>query len=143
MPSEFARTARLARQAGFGGVQIHAAHGFLLNQFLSPLFNRRSDEYAGVIAHRMRLVLESIDATRAAVGSDFPIAVKLNSSDRLECGFSEDDALEVVAALDRHSARTCQSWLMVLSRGPADKAQAFHIHVAERHANVTSREEVL
>jgi 2,4-dienoyl-CoA reductase-like NADH-dependent reductase (Old Yellow Enzyme family) len=103
LSSEFARTARLAKQAGFGGVQIHAAHGFLLSQFLSPLFNKRSDEYGGAIANRMRLLLEAIEATRAAVGPDFPIAVKLNSSDQLESGFDEDDALEVVAALDRSS----------------------------------------
>jgi 2,4-dienoyl-CoA reductase-like NADH-dependent reductase (Old Yellow Enzyme family) len=103
IPSEFARTARLAQQAGFGGVQIHAAHGFLLSQFLSPLFNKRSDEYGGAIANRMRLLLESIEATRAAVGPDFPIAVKFNSSDQLEGGFDEEDALEMVAALDRSS----------------------------------------
>jgi len=103
LPSEFARTARLARQAGFGGVQIHAAHGFLLSQFLSPLFNKRSDEYGGAIANRMRLLLEIIEAARAAVGPIFPIAVKLNSSDQLEGGFNEDDALEVVAALDQSS----------------------------------------
>ena len=103
VPLEFATTARLARQAGFGGVQIHAAHGFLLSQFLSPLFNQRSDAYGGTIANRMRLLLQSIDATRAAVGPDFPIAVKLNSSDLLEGGFDGKDALEVVAALDRSS----------------------------------------
>jgi 2,4-dienoyl-CoA reductase-like NADH-dependent reductase (Old Yellow Enzyme family) len=103
LPSEFARTARLAQQAGFGGVQVHAAHGFLLSQFLSPLFNKRSDQYGGVIANRMRLLLETIEAIRAVVGLDFPIAVKLNSSDQLEGGFNEDDALSVVAALDRSS----------------------------------------
>ena len=101
--SEFARTARLAQQAGFGGLQVHAAHGFLLSQFLSPLFNKRSDEYGGTIANRMRLLLEVIEATRAAVGPDFPIAVKLNSSDQLEGGFDQLDALEVVDALDRSS----------------------------------------
>lgn len=103
LPSEFARTARLARQAGFGGVQIHAAHGFLLSQFLSPLFNKRSDDYGGPVANRMRLLLETIGATRAAVGPDFPIALKLNSSDQLEGGFAEDDALKVVAALEQSS----------------------------------------
>lgn len=103
LPSEFAKTARLARQIGFGGVQIHAAHGFLLSQFLSPLFNKRSDRYGGAIANRMRPLLEAIEATRAAVGSDFPIAVKLNSSDLLEGGFDKEDALEVTAALDRSS----------------------------------------
>lgn len=103
LPSEFARTARLARQAGFGGVQIHAAHGFLLSQFLSPLFNKQSDEYGGTISNRARLVLLAVELCRAAVGPDFPIAVKINSSDQLEGGFDEDDALEVVAALERSS----------------------------------------
>ena len=103
LPSGFARTARLARRAGFGGAQIHAAHGFLLSQFLSPLFNKRNDDYGGPIENRMRLLLETIDAIRASVGPDFPVGVKLNSSDRLEGGFDNDDALEVVAALDRHS----------------------------------------
>ena len=103
LPSEFARTARLARQAGFGGVQVHAALGFLLSQFLSPLFNKRSDEYGGTIANRMRLLLISINAIRAAVGPNFPIAVKLNSSDQLEGGFAEEDALEVATALDQSS----------------------------------------
>ena len=84
-------------------MQIHAAHGFLLSQFLSPLFNKRSDEYGGAIANRMRPLLEAIEATRAAVGPDFPIAVKLNSSDQLEGGFDKEDALKVVEALDRSS----------------------------------------
>lgn len=103
LPQDFARTARLAQQAGFGGVQIHAAHGYLLSQFLSPLFNKRCDEYGGAIANRMRPLLEVTRATRVAVGPDFPIAVKLNSSDLLEGGFDGDDALAVVAALDRSS----------------------------------------
>jgi len=103
IPSEFARTARLAQRAGFGGVQVHAAHGFLLSQFLSPLFNKRNDDYGGPIDNRMRLLLETIETIRTAVGPLFPIAVKLNSSDQLEGGFDEADALKVVAALDRSS----------------------------------------
>ena len=103
LPLDFAKTAKLAQQAGFGGVQIHAAHGFLLSQFLSPLFNKRSDEYGGTIANRMKLLLQSIEAVRKEVGPDFPIAVKLNSSDQLVGGLDEDDALEVVAALDASS----------------------------------------
>jgi 2,4-dienoyl-CoA reductase-like NADH-dependent reductase (Old Yellow Enzyme family) len=103
IPLEFARTAKLAQQAGFGGVQIHAAHGFLLSQFLSPLFNMRSDEYGGTIDNRMKLLLESVEATRAAVGPHFPIAVKLNSSDQLVGGLDEEDALKVVAGLDHSS----------------------------------------
>lgn len=103
VPLDFAETAKLAQQAGFGGVQIHAAHGFLLSQFLSPLFNKRSDGFGGTIANRMKLLLKSIEAVRAAVGPDFPIAVKLNSSDQLVGGLDDDDALEVVAALDASS----------------------------------------
>jgi len=103
LPSKFARTAQLAQQAGFGGVQIHAAHGFVLSQFLSPLFNKRNDEYGGAIANRMRLLLDTIEVTRDVVGPNFPIAVKLNSSDQLEGGLVEDDALEVVAALNNSS----------------------------------------
>ncbi|MCY0146942.1 NADH:flavin oxidoreductase/NADH oxidase family protein [Hoeflea sp. G2-23] len=103
LPATFARTARLAQMAGFGGVQVHAAHGFLLSQFLSPLFNKRSDGYGGVIANRMRLLLEVVAAIRAAVGPEFPITVKLNSSDQLEGGLGTDDALAVVAALDSTS----------------------------------------
>jgi len=100
LPSEFSRTARLAKEVGFGGVQVHAAHGFLLSQFLSPLFNRRDDDYGGSIASRARLLLEILDEVRSAVGPNFPVAVKLNATDQLEGGLDEQDALTVVAALD-------------------------------------------
>ena len=103
LPDAFARTARLARDLGFGGVEVHAAHGFLLSQFLSPLFNCRTDEYGGSIANRMRLLLDVIEAVRGAVGPGFPVGVKLNATDQLEGGLVPDDALEVVAALDRTS----------------------------------------
>ena len=100
LPAEFARTASLAKQYGFGGVELHAAHGFLLNQFLSPLFNRREDAYGGSLQNRMRLLLEVIGAVRSAVGPDYPIGIKLNATDQLEGGFAENESLDVVAALD-------------------------------------------
>ncbi len=100
LPSEFARTASLAKQHGFSGVEIHAAHGFLLNQFLSPLFNRRQDAYGGSLQNRMRLLLKVIAAVRKAVGPAFPVGIKLNATDQLEGGFSEAESIEVVAALD-------------------------------------------
>ena len=103
LPAEFARTASLAKQLGFGGVQVHAAHGFLLSQFLSPLFNKRDDEYGGSIEARMRLLLDVVDEVRNAVGPGFPVAIKLNATDQLEGGFHETDALKVIAALDRTS----------------------------------------
>ncbi|MBM7067377.1 NADH:flavin oxidoreductase/NADH oxidase family protein [Actibacterium sp. 188UL27-1] len=100
LPAMFARTAMLAQEAGFGGVQVHAAHGFLLSQFLSPLFNKRTDAYGGSIDRRMRLLLEVIVAIRAAVVPGFVVAVKLNATDQLDGGLVEDDALEVIRALE-------------------------------------------
>ena len=85
------------------GVYIHAAHGYLLSQFLSPLFNRRDDGYGGSVEARCRIVLEVIDEVRRAVGPWFPVGIKINSTDRLEGGLTEDDALEVVRLLDRTS----------------------------------------
>ena len=101
--AEFARTAYLAKEMGFGGVQIHAAHGFLLSQFLSPLFNKRDDQYGGSIENRMRLTLEVISAVRDQVGPNFPIGIKLNATDHLEGGLTEEDALKVIAALNETS----------------------------------------
>ncbi len=101
LPAEFARTAGFAKQHGFGGVEIHAAHGFLLNQFLSPLFNKRTDSYGGTLQNRMRVLLEVIDAVRMAVGPDYPVGIKLNATDQLEGGFAEDESLEVISALDK------------------------------------------
>ncbi|MDX8352602.1 NADH:flavin oxidoreductase/NADH oxidase family protein [Cognatiyoonia sp. IB215182] len=103
LPDQFARTAAHAQALGFSGVQIHAAHGFLLSQFLSPLFNKRSDAYGGSLVNRMRLLLEVIDAVRDAVGPDFPVALKLNATDQLEGGFDKDEALEVIRVLDQTS----------------------------------------
>ncbi len=101
LPAEFARTASLAKEHGFAGVQIHAAHGFLLSQFLSPLFNKRQDAYGGSLHNRMRLLLDVINDVRHAVGPEFPVGIKLNATDQLEGGFAEDEALEVIAAVDQ------------------------------------------
>jgi 2,4-dienoyl-CoA reductase-like NADH-dependent reductase (Old Yellow Enzyme family) len=100
LPTQFAHTARLAESLGFTGVQIHAAHGFLLSQFLSPLFNRRGDAYGGEIGGRMRLLLEVVDAVREAVSPGFVVALKLNSSDQLEGGLQPEEALSVIGALE-------------------------------------------
>lgn len=100
LPGEFAQTAVIAKKLGFGGVEVHAAHGFLLSQFLSPLFNRRNDDYGGDIYARLRIVLEVVNEVRRAVGPDYPIAIKMNASDQLDGGLEEEDALKLVAALD-------------------------------------------
>lgn len=103
LPDMYARTAAYAKNKGFTGVHIHAGHGFLLSQFLSPLFNRREDGYGGSIEARCRIVLEVIDKIRRAVGPLFPIGIKINSTDQLEGGLTEDDALEVIRLLDQTS----------------------------------------
>lgn len=99
LPMIYARAAAHARAVGFSGVEIHAGHGFLLSQFLSPLFNRRCDHYGGSIQARCRLLLAIVRQVRAEVGSRFAIAVKINSSDQLEGGLSEDDAVVAISLL--------------------------------------------
>lgn len=93
---QFAVTAELAEQAGFAGVEIHAAHGYLLAQFLSPLVNKRTDEWGGSLRNRARLLLDVVAAVRARVSSGFGIAVKLNSADFQRGGFDLEDAHQVI-----------------------------------------------
>lgn len=96
----FAHTAQLAEQAGFTGVEVHAAHGYLLSQFLSPLSNRRTDAWGGSLENRARLLLEVVKAVRAVVSPAFAVAVKINSADFQRGGFSADDARQVVIMLN-------------------------------------------
>ncbi|MFC3902412.1 2,4-dienoyl-CoA reductase [Acinetobacter marinus] len=96
----FARTAQLAEQAGFTGVEIHAAHGYLLSQFLSPLSNQRKDQWGGSLENRARLLIEIVKAVRAVVSNTFAVAVKLNSADFQRGGFSAEDAKQVVEMLN-------------------------------------------
>ena len=95
----FVTTALLAGRAGFTGVEIHAAHGYLLSQFLSPLSNYRQDRWGGSLENRARLLLDIVRDIRAAVAPGFAVAVKLNSADFQRGGFSPEDARAVVAML--------------------------------------------
>ena len=97
----FRKAARIAKAAGFTGVQIHSAHGYLLSQFLSPRTNLRQDKWGGSLENRSRLLLQIIREVRAEVGIDFPVSVKLNSSDFQKGGFSEEDSLQVVRLLEQ------------------------------------------
>ncbi|MFA6117587.1 MAG: NADH:flavin oxidoreductase/NADH oxidase family protein [Sphingomonas sp.] len=99
----FARSAALARDAGFDGVQLHAAHGYLISQFLSGHTNKRSDGWGGPLAQRARFLIEVIAAVRAAVGADFPIGIKLNASDFQKGAFTNADCIEVVGWLNETS----------------------------------------
>jgi len=97
----FVNTAIFCRRVGFTGVQFHAAHGYLLSQFLSPRTNLRTDKWGGMITNRARLLLTIVEKTRKAVGHEFPISVKLNSADFQRGGFEEDEALFVIRELHK------------------------------------------
>jgi 2,4-dienoyl-CoA reductase-like NADH-dependent reductase (Old Yellow Enzyme family) len=98
--NDFGQAARRAREAGFDGVQIHAAHGYLLSQFLSPAFNRREDNYGGNIENRARFLLEVFGSIGREAGNDYPVLVKINSDDFLKDGLMCEDALQAGVMLD-------------------------------------------
>lgn len=97
----FGRSAALAKKAGFDAVQIHAAHGYLLSQFLSPFFNKRSDDYGGSIENRARIVLETLQSVRKSVGDGYPVLIKINSEDFVPGGLTVDEMLFVAEQLAR------------------------------------------
>lgn len=97
----YARTAELAVAAGFSGVQVHAAHGYLLSQFLSPIANQRDDQYGGSPENRRRLLLEVVADVRKTIGPDAVVSVKLNSADFQRRGLAESESLDVALALEQ------------------------------------------
>jgi anthraniloyl-CoA monooxygenase len=101
---DFARAASMAEEAGFDLLELHLAHGYLLASFLSPLTNRRGDDYGGSLANRMRYPLEVFDAVRAAWPASKPISVRISATDWVEGGFTAADAVELARAL---KARGC------------------------------------
>ena len=96
---QFSSAALLAKQSGFSGVQIHGAHGYLVNQFLSSRHNQRTDQWGGTLQNRMRFVLKIYEAIRQQVGDTFPVGIKLNSADFMRGGFTEEESMEVVKVL--------------------------------------------
>ncbi|GAA1286937.1 MULTISPECIES: NADH:flavin oxidoreductase/NADH oxidase family protein [Streptomyces] len=98
--TRFAVTAHRAEKAGFDGVEVHAAHGYLLSQFLSPLVNKRTDQWGGSLENRARMLLDVVRAVRDAVSPSFAVAVKLNSADFQRGGFDADDARQVIEMLE-------------------------------------------
>lgn len=96
----FAFAAQVLRESGFTGVQVHGAHGYLISSFLSPITNQRTDAWGGSLTNRARFLIETVRAVRRAVGTDFPVAVKLNSDDFRKGGFSHEECLQVIAWLN-------------------------------------------
>ena len=98
----FADAARRARAAGFDVVEVHAAHGYLLHEFLSPLSNTRTDEYGGSFANRSRLTLETVDAVRAVWPADLPVFVRISATDWTPGGWDIDQSVELARLLAAH-----------------------------------------
>lgn len=99
--ADFVAAAIRAKRAGFDGVQLHAAHGYLLSSFLSPHTNRRTDEWGGPVENRTRVLAEVLRGVKDACGRGFPVIVKLNSTDFLQGGLALDDAVRVARILER------------------------------------------
>ncbi|TNC82421.1 MAG: NADH oxidase [Oleiphilus sp.] len=137
----FATAARLAKESGFDGVQIHGAHGYLVSQFLSPRHNQRKDEWGGSLENRMRFVRAVYRAIRAQVGAEFPVGIKLNSADYMKGGFGPEESMAVVKALSEEgidlievSGGTYESPSMVGHRVKAStqKREAYFLEYAEQ-----------
>jgi 2,4-dienoyl-CoA reductase-like NADH-dependent reductase (Old Yellow Enzyme family) len=131
----FTRSASLAKQAGFTGVQIHCAHGYLISQFLSPLINRRDDQWGGSLENRARLSRRIIRSVREAVGPGFPVSAKLNSADFQKGGFGFDDCITVARWLAEDGLD-----LLEISGGTYEQASMFDLDTAEVRESTRKRE---
>jgi 2,4-dienoyl-CoA reductase-like NADH-dependent reductase (Old Yellow Enzyme family) len=128
--ARFATTARVAERAGFDGVQLHGAHGYLVNQFLSPLTNLRDDAWGGDAARRRRFLIELVRAVRAAVGRGFAVGLKLNSADFQKGGFDEAESMELLEVLDGEGLD-----LIEVSGGTYESAKMFEETVPTRESS--------
>ncbi|WP_160241144.1 NADH:flavin oxidoreductase/NADH oxidase family protein [Acinetobacter indicus] len=131
----FACAAQICEQAGFEGVQLHGAHGYLISQFLSPLTNKRQDRWGGSIDNRMRFLLEIYQAVRAATSEDFIISVKLNSADFQRGGISEEDVIQVFKAIDAAGID-----LIEVSGGTYEAPAMAGVKAEKRKASTLARE---
>jgi 2,4-dienoyl-CoA reductase-like NADH-dependent reductase (Old Yellow Enzyme family) len=123
---QFAFAAKQTRSAGFTGVQLHAAHGYLLSQFLSPRSNRRNDKWGGSLENRSRLLLEVIAEVRKVVGATFPIGIKLNSSDFQKGGFTHAECIALTQMLNETTVD-----LLELSGGSLEQPKIVGLTVKE------------
>jgi 2,4-dienoyl-CoA reductase-like NADH-dependent reductase (Old Yellow Enzyme family) len=144
--SAFGEAALRAQKAGFDGVQIHAAHGWLLSQFLSPYFNRRKDEYGGSIENRARIVLEVIRSIKESVREDFAVTIKINSDDFIPGGFGIEEMLKVSYMLEKEgidaieiSGGTISALItgnVDCSFSPATKKGIYYLEAAQRFKEI-------
>jgi 2,4-dienoyl-CoA reductase-like NADH-dependent reductase (Old Yellow Enzyme family) len=116
--SDFADAAKRSVQAGFDAIEIHAAHGYLLHEFLSPLSNHRRDHYGGVFENRIRVVMEVIDAVRGAIPESMPLFVRISATDWIEGGWGVEESIELSQAMAHHGVD-----LIDVSSGGLDPGQ--------------------
>jgi 2,4-dienoyl-CoA reductase-like NADH-dependent reductase (Old Yellow Enzyme family) len=143
--ARFATAAAVAQAAGFHGVQIHAAHGYLISQFLSPRTNLRDDDWGGDPARRARFLVEIVRAVRAATGPAFSLGVKLNSADFQRGGFTIDEAMDVARSLEAEgvdllevSGGNYESPAMTGTRASTREREAYFLDYAQRIRGVTA-----
>ena len=136
---QFITTAQIAEKAGFSGVQIHGAHGYLISQFLSPHHNRRHDKWGGSLENRMRFLLAIYQGIRQAVQAEFLVGVKLNSADFQKGGFDETESVQVVQKLSELgidfieiSGGNYESHEMLTAKASTQKREAFFLDYAEK-----------
>ena len=141
---EFIQTAKIAEQAGFSGVQIHGAHGYLVSQFLSPHHNQRTDKWGGSLENRMRFLVEIYQGIRAVVRPEFLVGLKLNSADFQKGGFDETDSIQVVQKMSELgidfieiSGGNYESPEMLTAKASTQKREAFFIDYAEKARKVS------
>ena len=135
----FGRSAAVCKKAGFSGVEIHAAHGYLINQFLSPHHNQRTDEWGGTPENRRRFLMAVYREIRSQVGPDFPVAIKLNSADFQRGGFTEEESLATIQAIVdagidfvEISGGTYESGVAKPQKASTQAREAFFIEFAEK-----------
>ena len=136
---QFIQTAKIAEQAGFSGVQIHGAHGYLVSQFLSPHHNQRTDKWGGSLENRMRFLVEIYQGIRAVVRPEFLVGLKLNSADFQKGGFDETDSIQVVQKMSELgidfieiSGGNYESPEMLTAKASTKQREAFFIDYAEK-----------
>jgi len=131
----FAHAAKICEKAGFEGIQLHGAHGYLISQFLSPLTNKRQDQWGGSIENRMRFLLEIYKAVRAGTSENFIISVKLNSADFQRGGITEEDVIYVFKAIDAAGID-----LIEISGGSYEAPAMAGVKEGKRKASTIARE---
>ena len=144
----FGRSARILKEAGFTGCQIHGAHGYLVSQFLSPISNIRTDQWGGPLENRARFLIEVYREIRRQVGADYPVGIKINSADFQRGGFTEEESMEVVQILSREgidlieiSGGTYEKPAMVKGnkKKSTQEREAYFLEYIEKARNLTDK----